>query len=61
MNIPKHDVLLVGGGGAGLRAAIAATEAFKDASIGVVSKVYPMRSHTVSAEGGTAAAMRRLD
>lgn len=61
MNIPKHDVLLVGGGGAGLRAAIAATEEFKDASIGVISKVYPMRSHTVSAEGGTAAAMREDD
>lgn len=61
MNIPKHDVLLVGGGGAGLRAAIAASEAYKDADIGVVSKVYPMRSHTVSAEGGAAAAMREDD
>ncbi|MCZ6636556.1 MAG: FAD-binding protein [bacterium] len=61
MNIPKHDVLLVGGGGAGLRAAIAAAEAYEGASIGVVSKVYPMRSHTVSAEGGTAAALRDDD
>ena len=61
MNIPKHDVLLVGGGGAGLRAAIAASEAYENADIGVVSKVYPMRSHTVSAEGGAAAAMREDD
>ena len=61
MNIPKHDVLLVGGGGAGLRAAIAASEAYRGADIGVVSKVYPMRSHTVSAEGGTAAVMREDD
>ena len=61
MNIRQHDVLLVGGGGAGLRAAIAAAEAQKGLSIGVVSKVYPMRSHTVSAEGGTAAVMREDD
>ena len=51
---PVHDVLLVGGGGAGLRAAIAIAEVDPRLSIGVVSKVYPMRSHTVSAEGGSA-------
>ena len=50
----SHDVLLVGGGGAGLRAAIAAAEVNPNLSIAVVSKVYPMRSHTVSAEGGAA-------
>ena len=58
MDVPTHDVLIVGGGGAGLRAVIAAAEANDHISIGVVSKVYPMRSHTVSAEGGTAAAIR---
>lgn len=54
MEIRSHDILLVGGGGAGLRAAIAAAEVNPKLSIAVVSKVYPMRSHTVSAEGGTA-------
>jgi succinate dehydrogenase flavoprotein subunit len=49
-----HDVLLIGGGGAGLRAAIAAAEVNPKLSIAIVSKVYPMRSHTVSAEGGAA-------
>ena len=52
---PSHDVVLVGGGGAGLRAAIAIAENNPRLSIAVVSKVYPMRSHTVSAEGGSAA------
>jgi len=46
--------LLVGAGGAGLRAAIAIAETNPRLSIAVVSKVYPMRSHTVSAEGGAA-------
>ncbi len=50
----SHDVLLVGGGGAGLRAAIAAADVNPKLDIAVVSKVYPMRSHTVSAEGGAA-------
>ena len=51
---PSHDVVLVGGGGAGLRAAIAIAENSPRVNVAVVSKVYPMRSHTVSAEGGAA-------
>jgi fumarate reductase flavoprotein subunit len=56
-----HDVVLVGGGGAGLRAAIAIAETDPRLSIAVVSKVYPMRSHTVSAEGGAAGVIRPDD
>lgn len=50
-----HDVVVVGGGGAGLRAAIAVAETNPALRVAVISKVYPMRSHTVSAEGGAAA------
>ncbi len=54
METSSHDILLIGGGGAGLRAAIAIAEANPKANVAMVSKVYPMRSHTVSAEGGAA-------
>ena len=57
----QHDILIVGGGGAGLRAVIAAAEAHPDLDIAMVSKVYPMRSHTVSAEGGAAAVIKDND
>jgi fumarate reductase flavoprotein subunit len=56
-----HDVVLVGGGGAGLRAAIAIAETNPRLGVAVVSKVYPMRSHTVSAEGGAAGVVRPDD
>lgn len=61
IEVSSHDVLLVGGGGAGLRAAIAVSEVDPQSSVAVVSKVYPMRSHTVSAEGGAAAVIKPGD
>ena len=57
----EHDIIIVGAGGAGLRAAIAAAEHAEHLSIALISKVYPMRSHTVSAEGGAAGVMRDND
>src|SRR5262245_48423625 len=61
MDLLSHDILIVGGGGAGLRAAIAIGEENPNLRVGVVSKVYPMRSHTVSAEGGAAAVIKAND
>jgi fumarate reductase flavoprotein subunit len=55
------DVAIVGGGGAGLRAAIAIAEAYPKLQVALLSKVYPMRSHTVAAEGGAAAVTRDDD
>ncbi len=55
------DIAVIGAGGAGLRTAIAAAEANPELEIALVSKVYPMRSHTVAAEGGSAAVIKDED
>jgi succinate dehydrogenase / fumarate reductase flavoprotein subunit len=54
-----HDVLVIGAGGAGLRAAIAAAQ--EGASVGVVCKSLLGKAHTVMAEGGMAAALGNVD
>ena len=54
MEVFKADVAIIGAGGAGLRAAIAIAEAEPALTVALISKVYPMRSHTVAAEGGSA-------
>jgi len=57
--VRKHDVLILGCGLAGLRAAVDIARALKgSADIGIVSKVQLMRAHSVCAEGGTAAVLR---
>ncbi len=61
MEVFKADVAIIGAGGGGLRAAIAVAEADPSLSIALISKVYPMRSHTVAAEGGAAAVTRPDD
>jgi len=48
------DVVIVGAGGAGLRAAIAIADSDHELEVALISKVYPMRSHTCAAEGGAA-------
>ncbi|WP_049970205.1 FAD-binding protein [Haladaptatus cibarius] len=55
----EHDVIVVGAGGAGLRAAIAAHE--EGADVALVTKLHPVRSHTGAAEGGINAAIRDGD
>jgi fumarate reductase flavoprotein subunit len=50
----EADVVIVGAGGAGLRAAIAIAQSDPQLEIALISKVYPMRSHTCAAEGGAA-------
>src|SRR3989440_9851094 len=57
--MPKHDVLVIGAGLAGQRAALAAAE--KGVSVGIVSKVHPVRSHSNAAQGGINAALDAED
>jgi succinate dehydrogenase / fumarate reductase, flavoprotein subunit len=57
--MPAHDVLIIGAGLAGQRAALAAAQA--GSSVGIVSKVHPVRSHSVAAAGGINAAISLAD
>ncbi|NBO10757.1 MAG: FAD-dependent oxidoreductase, partial [Methylophilaceae bacterium] len=55
IEIRKYDAIVVGGGGAGLRAALQLADS--GLSVAVLSKVFPTRSHTVAAQGGIAASL----
>jgi succinate dehydrogenase / fumarate reductase flavoprotein subunit len=57
--MPQHDVLVIGAGLAGQRAALAA--AAKGVSVGIISKVHPVRSHSTAAQGGINAALDPQD
>ncbi|MCA8931026.1 MAG: fumarate reductase (quinol) flavoprotein subunit [Rhodospirillaceae bacterium] len=61
MDVIETDIAIVGAGGAGLRAAIAVAEADPKLRVALISKVYPMRSHTCAAEGGAAGVARDND
>ncbi len=53
--MPYHEILVIGGGLAGLRAALAANQ--HNAKVGILSKVHPLRSHSVAAQGGINASL----
>jgi succinate dehydrogenase / fumarate reductase flavoprotein subunit len=57
--VPTHDVLVIGAGLAGQRAALAAAE--QGVSVGILSKVHPVRSHSNAAQGGINAALNPED
>jgi succinate dehydrogenase / fumarate reductase flavoprotein subunit len=57
--VPAHDVLVIGAGLAGQRAALAAAE--EGVSVGILSKVHPVRSHSNAAQGGINAALQEGD
>ncbi|MGI8630969.1 MAG: FAD-binding protein [Solirubrobacterales bacterium] len=57
--MPRHDVLIIGAGLAGMRAALAAADA--GATVGIISKVHPVRSHSNAAQGGINAALHPDD
>jgi len=57
--MPEHDVLIIGAGLAGQRAALAAAR--EGVSVGIISKVHPVRSHSVAAAGGINAAISVAD
>ena len=61
METIQTDVAIIGAGGAGLRAAIALAQEAPNLRIALISKVYPMRSHTCAAEGGAAGVIKPDD
>jgi succinate dehydrogenase / fumarate reductase flavoprotein subunit len=57
----QHDVLIVGGGLAGCRAALEIVRTDPSLSVGLIAKTHPIRSHSVAAQGGIAATLKNVD
>jgi succinate dehydrogenase / fumarate reductase, flavoprotein subunit len=57
----EHDVIIVGGGLAGCRAAVEIARKNPKLNVAVVAKTHPIRSHSVAAQGGMAASLRNVD
>jgi succinate dehydrogenase / fumarate reductase, flavoprotein subunit len=54
-----HDVLIIGGGLAGTSAAVEVARTNPSLSIGLIAKTHPIRSHSVAAQGGIAATLKK--
>ncbi|WP_026731573.1 succinate dehydrogenase/fumarate reductase flavoprotein subunit [Fischerella sp. PCC 9605] len=57
----EHDVIIVGGGLAGCRAAVEIARKHPSLNVAVVAKTHPIRSHSVAAQGGIAATLKNVD
>ncbi|MFW6358026.1 MAG: succinate dehydrogenase/fumarate reductase flavoprotein subunit [Chroococcales cyanobacterium] len=57
----EHDVIIVGGGLAGCRAALEIKRLYPNTDVGLVAKTHPIRSHSVAAQGGIAATLKNVD
>ena len=57
----EHDVIIIGGGLAGCRAALEIKKQNSSLDVGLVAKTHPIRSHSVAAQGGIAASLKNVD
>jgi len=57
----EHDVIIVGGGLAGCRAAVEIARTDANLNVAVIAKTHPIRSHSVAAQGGMAASLKNVD